>query len=102
MPESKTLEEYEVDISNLRKKYDEKGLDLDTLKQSYKEYIKAYNYLKRNKKRVFPKQDDHPDILNRIESLHRHNENSNYYKALTHLERKSDRCKKTTTWNSQR
>ena len=32
--------------------------------------------------------------MNRIESLHRHNENSNYYKALTHLERKRDRCKK--------
>ena len=90
MPKSKTLEEYGVELSNLRKKYEERGLDLETLKWSYKEYIKAHNFLKRNKKRVVPKQDDHPDILRRTESLRQYRENRNYYQVLTHLERKID------------
>ena len=76
------MEEYEGEINNLRKKYDEKGLDLHTLKWSYKEYFKAYMYLVRNKKQDIPKKDDHPDILKRIESVRQLSENKNYYDIL--------------------
>ena len=79
MPKSKTLEEYEVELSNLRKQYEERGLELETLKQLYNEYIKAHNYLKWNNKRVVPKPVDHPDILRRNESLRQYRENRNYY-----------------------
>ena len=101
MPKSKTLEEYDAKINNLRKIYDEKGLDLDTLKRSFTEYLIAYNYLKRNKKRVVPKPDDHPHILKRDRSVHQNHENHNYYDVFSKLVRRRDRLK-TTTWNCQR